>query len=62
VKEITTGLVKTFTIKNNGLTNVFSRIISRGYHNIKNTHILGLKYKFITSKVDSNKIKKGLIK
>jgi hypothetical protein len=54
--------VETFTINNNGLTNVFSRTISRGYHHIKNTHILGLKHKFITSKVDSNKTKKGLTK
>jgi hypothetical protein len=54
--------VKTSTINNNGLTNVFSRTISRCYHHIKNTHILGLKHKFITSKVDSNKTKKALIK
>jgi len=37
-----------------GLQIVFSRAISRGYHHIKNTHILGLKHKFITIKVDSN--------
>jgi hypothetical protein len=37
-----------------GLQIVFFRTISRGYHHIKNTHILGLKHKFITSKVDSN--------
>jgi hypothetical protein len=64
VKGKTTGPspVKTSTINNNGLTNVFSRTISRGYHHIKNTHILGLKHKLITSKVDSNQTKKGLIK
>jgi hypothetical protein len=40
-----------------GLQIVFSRTISRGYHLIKNTHIFGLKHKFITSNVDSNKNK-----
>jgi len=49
--------IKTSTINNNELTNVFSKTIFRGYHHIKNTHILGLKHKFITSKVDSNKNK-----
>jgi len=48
---------KTFTINNNGLTNLFSRTISKDYHHIKNTYILGLKHKFITSKVNSNKNK-----
>jgi hypothetical protein len=35
----------------------FSITISRSYHHIKNTHILGLKHKFITSRVDSNRNK-----
>jgi hypothetical protein len=49
--------VKTFTINNNRLTNVFSRTTSKGYHHIKNTHILRLKHKFITSRVNFNKNK-----
>jgi hypothetical protein len=56
VKEKITGPspVKTFTINNNGFTNVFFRTISKGYHHIKNTDILGLKHKFISSRVDFN--------
>jgi len=49
--------VKSSTIDNNELKSVFSKTISGGYHHIKNTYILWLKHKFITSRVDSNKNK-----
>jgi hypothetical protein len=45
-----------------GLQIVFSRTISRGYHHIKNTHILGLKHKFITIKWIPSTTKKSLTK
>jgi hypothetical protein len=51
------NLVKSFTINNNELTGVFPRTISKYYYHIKNTHILGLKYKLITSIVNFNKNK-----